>query len=148
MVPRQKSSRFFMMMLPACFARVKPVSTMANPACMNQTRMAPIKNQTPVDPKMVIKLPPKVFHILKKCIYREGAALVHTPRLRGRARPSRGRLVDTEEQISVRREGPSLLVGQALRLVRRGAQPLHDGQHFFGKEGSLRRRLRHRLRLG
>ena len=54
----------------------------------------------------------------------------------------------TEEQISVRREGPSLLVGQALRLVRRGAQPLHDGQYFFGKEGSLRRRLRHRLRLG
>ena len=59
MVPRQKSSRFFMMMLPACFARVKPVSTMANPACMNQTRMAPIKNQTPVDPKMSITLPPK-----------------------------------------------------------------------------------------
>ena len=52
MVPRQKSSRFFMMMLPAFFARVKPVSTIAKPACMNQTRMAPIKNQTPVDPNI------------------------------------------------------------------------------------------------
>ena len=41
-----------MMMLPAFFARVKPVSTIAKPACMNQTRMAPIKNQTPVDPNI------------------------------------------------------------------------------------------------
>ena len=54
-VPRQKSSRFFIMMLPAFFARVKPVSTMAKPACMNHTSMAPIRNHTPVDPKMSIK---------------------------------------------------------------------------------------------
>ena len=40
-VPTQKSIRFFMMMLPAFFARVKPVSTMANPACMKNTSTAP-----------------------------------------------------------------------------------------------------------
>ena len=48
-----------MMMLPAFFARVKPVSTMANPACMNQTRIAPIKNHTPVEPKI-----PSIFSYL------------------------------------------------------------------------------------
>ena len=31
MVPIQKSIRFFIMMFPALFALVKPVSTMANP---------------------------------------------------------------------------------------------------------------------
>ena len=41
----QKSMRFFMMMLPAFLARVKPHSTMAKPHCMKNTRMAPIKNQ-------------------------------------------------------------------------------------------------------
>ena len=34
----QKSSRFFIMMLPAFLARVKPLSTIANPACMKNTR--------------------------------------------------------------------------------------------------------------
>ena len=43
----QKSIRFFMMMFPAFFARVKPVSTMANPACIRKTSAAPIRNQTP-----------------------------------------------------------------------------------------------------
>ncbi len=43
----QKSIRFFMMMLPAFLALVKPVSTMAKPACMKKTRAAPIKNHTP-----------------------------------------------------------------------------------------------------
>ena len=41
----QKSIRFFMMMLPAFLARVKPVSTMAKPACIQNTSAAPIKNQ-------------------------------------------------------------------------------------------------------
>ena len=36
-----------MMMLPAFLARVKPVSTMAKPACMKNTSAAPIKNQMP-----------------------------------------------------------------------------------------------------
>ena len=40
-VPRQKSIRFFMMILPAFFARVKPVSTIAKPACMKNTSAAP-----------------------------------------------------------------------------------------------------------
>ena len=42
----QKSIRFFMMMFPAFLARVKPVSTIAKPHCMKNTRAAPIKNQT------------------------------------------------------------------------------------------------------
>ena len=58
-VPRQKSIRFFMMMLPAFFARVKPVSTIAKPACMNQTRMAPIRYHTPAEPKI-----PSMIYIL------------------------------------------------------------------------------------
>ena len=41
----QKSIRFFMMMLPAFLARVKPVSTMAKPACIQNTSAAPIRNQ-------------------------------------------------------------------------------------------------------
>ena len=40
MEPTPKSMTFFMMMLPAFLARVNPVSTMANPACMNMTRKA------------------------------------------------------------------------------------------------------------
>ena len=32
-------------MLPAFFARVKPVSTIANPHCIKNTSAAPIKNQ-------------------------------------------------------------------------------------------------------
>ena len=39
-VPSEKSIRFFMMMLPAFFARVKPVSTIAKPACMKNTSAA------------------------------------------------------------------------------------------------------------
>ena len=46
MLPKQKSSRFFMRMLTAFFARVKPVSTMAKPACIHMTRNAAIKVQT------------------------------------------------------------------------------------------------------
>ena len=46
-VPIQKSIRFFMMMLPAFFALVNPVSTMANPACIKNTNAAPIRNQMP-----------------------------------------------------------------------------------------------------
>ena len=40
-----KSIRFFMIMLPAFFALVKPVSTMAKPACMKKTRAAPNRTQ-------------------------------------------------------------------------------------------------------
>ena len=46
-VPIQKSMRFFMIILPAFFARVKPVSTIANPACIQNTSAAPMRNQTP-----------------------------------------------------------------------------------------------------
>ena len=37
MAPAEKSIRFFMMMFPAFLARVRPVSTMANPACIKNT---------------------------------------------------------------------------------------------------------------
>ena len=46
-VPIQKSIKFFIMMLPAFFALVKPASTIANPACIQNTNAAPIRNQTP-----------------------------------------------------------------------------------------------------
>ena len=52
-VPIQKSIRFFIIMLPAFFALVKPASTMANPACIQNTNAAPIKNQTPVKTLLV-----------------------------------------------------------------------------------------------
>ena len=44
-VPRLKSIRFFMMILPAFLARVKPVSTIAKPACMKNTSAAPSRIQ-------------------------------------------------------------------------------------------------------
>ena len=43
----QKSIRFFIMIFPAFFALVNPVSTIAKPACIQKTRAAPIKNHTP-----------------------------------------------------------------------------------------------------
>ena len=44
-VPRAKSIKFFITMLPAFLARVKPVSTMAKPACMKKTSAAPSSTQ-------------------------------------------------------------------------------------------------------
>ncbi len=58
-VPIQKSIRFFMMMLPAFLALAKPHSTIANPACIQKTNAAPIRNQTPKtfsSIKLLIKL--------------------------------------------------------------------------------------------
>ena len=59
-VPMQKSIRFFMMMLPAFFARVKPVSTMAKPACMKNTRAAATSTQMVLADEY-ITIPPKTF---------------------------------------------------------------------------------------
>ncbi len=44
--PTEKSIRFFMQMFTAFFARVSPVSTMAKPACMRNTRKAATSVQT------------------------------------------------------------------------------------------------------
>ena len=44
-VPIQKSIRFFIMIFPAFLARVKPVSTIAKPACIKKTSAAPISTQ-------------------------------------------------------------------------------------------------------
>ena len=46
-VPIQKSIRFFIRIFPGFFALVKPASTIAKPACIQNTSAAPIKNQTP-----------------------------------------------------------------------------------------------------
>ena len=45
--PRTKSIRFFIMILPAFLARVKPASTIAKPACIKNTNAAPIRYQMP-----------------------------------------------------------------------------------------------------
>src|SRR3989304_2128790 len=44
--PKLKSRRFFTIMLQAFLALVKPVSTIANPACMKNTRKAVRHSQT------------------------------------------------------------------------------------------------------
>ena len=46
-VPIQKSIRFFIMMFPVFLALVKPASHIANPACIQNTNAAPMRNQTP-----------------------------------------------------------------------------------------------------
>lgn len=45
-MPIEKSNRFFIRMLTEFLARVNPVSTMANPACMKNTRNAATSVQT------------------------------------------------------------------------------------------------------
>ena len=59
-VPMQKSIRFFMMMFPAFFARVKPVSTIANPHCMKNTSAAPIRYHTPQTESILQSSEPQV----------------------------------------------------------------------------------------
>ena len=61
-----------MIMLPVFFALVKPASTIANPACIQNTRAAPIKNQTPntwslitLKISSVIKIPPCLIGFLR-----------------------------------------------------------------------------------
>ncbi len=46
MLPKLKSSRFFMQMLATFLARVSPASTRQKPACMNMTRKAATITQT------------------------------------------------------------------------------------------------------
>ena len=60
-VPIQKSIRFFIMMFPVFFALVKPASTIANPACIQNTSAAPIKNHT-------LKTLPDTFSSIKALI--------------------------------------------------------------------------------
>ena len=64
-VPIQKSIKFFMIMFPAFFALVNPASTMANPACIQNTSAAPIKNQTANTwPFTTLKISSVIFPIL------------------------------------------------------------------------------------
>ena len=66
----QKSIRFFIRMLPAFLARVKPVSTMAKPACIQKTRAAPIKNQTPNTVELtVLMILASIIQSSKKTIF-------------------------------------------------------------------------------
>ena len=46
-VPKQKSIKFFIMMLPAFLALVNPASTIANPACIKNTKAALIRYHIP-----------------------------------------------------------------------------------------------------
>ena len=46
MAPTPKSAKFFIVMLAAFLARVRPHSTRAKPGCMNMTSMAPTMVQT------------------------------------------------------------------------------------------------------
>ena len=84
-VPIQKSIRFFIMIFPAFFALVKPVSTMANPACIQNTNAAPIKNQTPKVCELMASIISCVItlssfnYILKACTFREFPAKTCTP---------------------------------------------------------------------
>ena len=70
--PIQKSIRFFMIMFPAFFALVNPVSTIAKPACIKNTNAAPIRNHMPnislvAASKMLLSIltPPKFLDICK-----------------------------------------------------------------------------------
>ena len=46
-VPIQKSIRFFIRIFPEFFALAKPVSTIAKPACIQNTNAAPARNHIP-----------------------------------------------------------------------------------------------------
>ena len=67
--PRPKIVKFVMTTWAACFARQKPVSTSAKPACMKTTRAAPITIQRRFseispwvrDPSVVAGVPPPVM---------------------------------------------------------------------------------------
>ena len=63
-VPIQKSIRFFIMMLPAFFALVNPVSTIANPACMKKTSAAPKRTQIVFTEEYIVTLPFPIFFFL------------------------------------------------------------------------------------
>ena len=65
-VPIQKSIRFFIRMFPAFFALVKPVSTIANPACIQNTKATPIRNQTP---KMLLVTNSKISLVIFSISY-------------------------------------------------------------------------------
>ncbi len=76
--PNAKSIKFFIMILPAFFALVNPVSTIAKPACMKNTRATPIKHQSPnaislasavalaIASNMfsILYIPPKIFYLV------------------------------------------------------------------------------------
>ena len=64
-VPIQKSIRFFIKMFPVFFALVKPASHIAKPACIQNTKAAPIKNQT-LKTSLEIALKISSIYVLQK----------------------------------------------------------------------------------
>ena len=54
-VPMQKSIMFFIRMLPVFFARVRPASHKAKPACIKYTRNAATSTQMTVDELYIFK---------------------------------------------------------------------------------------------
>ena len=64
-----------MMILPAFFALVNPVSTIANPACMKKTSAAPTRTQVVFTEEYIVTLPFPIFFfpiIYGKIIYNTG----------------------------------------------------------------------------
>jgi len=73
-VPSEKSIRFFIMMLPAFFALVKPVSTIAKPACMKNTSAA----ATSVQP-MSIDVASSMISIFNNPLGNRNGVYLHRP---------------------------------------------------------------------
>ena len=55
--PIPKIAKFVLTTCEACFARQKPVSTSANPACMKMTSTAPMMIQRLLSPRSVWLMP-------------------------------------------------------------------------------------------
>ena len=55
--PQAKSIKFFIIILPAFFALVNPVSTIANPACIKNTKAAPNNTQIVSTDEYIINPP-------------------------------------------------------------------------------------------
>ena len=80
-VIRQKSMRFFMSMLPVFFARVKPASHIENPACMKNTRAAPISTHIVFTALYSIVVSPSPFILLCSRLHPGGSPAVNGPYL-------------------------------------------------------------------
>ena len=58
-----------MMILPAFFALVNPVSTIAKPACMKKTSAAPTRTHNVFTEEYIVTLPFQIFSFLLYKIY-------------------------------------------------------------------------------
>ena len=106
----QKSIKFFIIMLPAFFALVNPVSTIAKPACMKNTSAAPIKNHTP---KTSLVTDSSTNFVISSIAIRDHLlSLFHA-----------------EQQISVGRHWPIALRCKSFRFVAGKSELTHKSEH-------------------